>query len=348
MLPIMLARKVTNRITTKKLPPRNQRLSRKLHQIQQQVTPPVQKKSLRRYPALRIISACVISLAASSFYALGQSRHNAQGIDPDGAIFSVTASRADGKKEPITIESLSLYENGVEQKIKNFAFDPSPSKIVLLVDNSQTLPTTVENMKKAVMEFAYEIYDGDQLFVLAYDEKPEIIQEWTDDAKKVEASLTTFRKKGNPYLFDALDASMADVLVPLMPGTKKTAIVIIGDGLDRGSAAAYDKVLARLENENITVYALQIPDRTGGAYRRDHPKAAEVLKQLTEGTGGQLFSFDDPTAAAKAICDELRRNRYLLSYVPLETSTFDAKSIFLVANNGIVVRNKKAQPPNVK
>ncbi|MGH7783038.1 MAG: hypothetical protein ACREO5_04260, partial [Candidatus Binatia bacterium] len=173
-------------------------------------------------------------------------------------------------------------------------------------------------------------------------------QEWTDDAKKMEASLATFRKKGNPYLFDALDAAVGQVLLPLMPGTRKTAIVVIGDGLDRGSKMPWDQVVGRLQNENVTVYALQIPDRTGGAYRRDQPKAAEVLTKLTEGTGGQIFSFDDPRAAARSICDELRRSRYLLSYVPLETSTFDAKSIFLIASDGIVVRNKNGQPPNVK
>jgi Ca-activated chloride channel homolog len=312
------------------------------------VTRQILKRDPYSFRTTKLISAAFALIAVSSVFAPGQSRHSSKGIDTDGAIVSVTASRTDGKKDPITIDSLSLYENGIEQKIKNFAFDPSPSKVVLLVDNSQTLPATVENLKKAVMEFAFEIFDGDQLFILAYDEKPAIIQEWTDDAKKMEASLTTFQKKGNPYLFDALDAATVDVLLPLMPGTRKTAIVVIGDGLDRGSKMAFDKVLGRLESENITVYALQIPDRTGGAYRRDHPKASDVLKQLTEGTGGQLFSFDDPTAAAKSICDELRRNRYLLSYVPLETSTFDAKSIFLVANDGIAVRNKKAQPPNVK
>jgi Ca-activated chloride channel family protein len=312
------------------------------------VTPPTPKKNLLNSPGKRLVALTLAFVGILTVPALAQSRHNSKGIDPDGALFSVTASRTDGKKDPITIDNLSLYENGIEQKIKNFAFDPSPSKIVLLVDNSQTLPTTVEKLKAAVMEFAYEIFDGDQLFILAYDEKPAIIQEWTDDAKKIEAALTTFQKKGNPYLFDGLDAATIDILDPLMPGTKKTAIVIIGDGLDRGSKVAYEKVLGRLENDNITVYALQIPDRTGGAYRRDHPKAADVLKQVTEGTGGQIFSFDDPNAAAKSICDELRRDRYLLSYVPLETSTFDAKSIFLVANEGIVVRNKKAQPPNVK
>ena len=280
---------------------------------------------------------------------IAQSRHAVRGSDADGVIFSVFASRSDSKADPIKVENLSFYENGIEQKIKNFSFDPSPARIVILVDNSQTLPTAVEAMKKAVMEFAYEIFEGDQLFVVAYDEKPEIIQEWTDDAKKMEASLETFRKKGNPYLFDALHAAASEVLLPLMPGTRKTAIVIIGDGLDRGSKTTYDKALAELQNQDITVYALQLPDRTGGAYRRNQPKATQVIEQLTEETGGKAFPFEEAQTAAKSICDELRKNRYLLSYMPVNTSAYDARSLFLVPNGeGISIRMKKTLPPNVK
>ncbi|HYJ90886.1 MAG TPA: hypothetical protein VEV84_06240, partial [Pyrinomonadaceae bacterium] len=132
-----------------------------------------------------------------------QSRHSIQNANSEGAVLNVTAIRTDKKTDPIKLENLYLYENGIEQKIKNFSYDPSPSRIVLIVDNSQTLPVDVEKLKKAVMEFAYEIFEGDQLYVIAYDEKPWIIQDWTDDAKKLEASLTTFQKKGNPYLFDA-------------------------------------------------------------------------------------------------------------------------------------------------
>jgi Ca-activated chloride channel family protein len=203
-------------------------------------------------------------------------------------------------------------------------------------------------MKLAAMEFAYEIFEGDEIFVIAYDEKPEIIQEWTDDAKKIEASLGTFRKKGNPYLFDALDASLREVLQPLMPGTRKTAIVVIGDGLDRGSTAKFDKVLSELQKQSVTVYSLQIPDRTGGAYRRDQPKAKAVISQLTEGTGGKAFPLEEASAAAKFICDELKKNRYLLSYSPVNTSTYDARRIFLLADEGIAVRAKSMHPPNVK
>ena len=280
--------------------------------------------------------------------ATAQSRHSSKGTDLEGTILSVTASRTDGKTEAIKVNNLFLYENGFEQKIRNFALDPSPSRIAILVDNSQTLPTEVEKLKQAAMEFAYEIFDGDQLFVLAFDEKAEIIQEWTDDAKKMEASLATFRKKGQPFLFDALDSTIQEIFLPLMPGTRKTAIVVIGDGLDRGSKVKFDQIMARVQNENITIYGLQLPDRTGGAFRKDGPKPAVALKQLAEGTGGRVFELDEAQNAAKVICDELRRNRYLLSYIPVNTSSYDARRVFLTADEGISVRTKSAQPPNVK
>lgn len=313
---------------------------------QNRPNPPRRPKNRISY-FCRVFACLLVTLIAAGSIS-AQSRRAAQTIESGETVLNVIASRTDKKTDPIKPENLFLYENGIEQKIKNFSYDPSPARIVILVDNSQTLPIDVEKMKKAAMEFAYEIFDGDQLFVIAYDEKPEIVQEWTDDAKKIEASLTGFRKKGNPYLFDAMNAAIKEVLLPLMPGTRKTAIIVIGDGLDRGSKTPFDKLMAELESDNITVYSLKLPDRTGGAYRRDQPKAAEVLTQLAENTGGAIFDFENASDAAKAICDELRRNRYLLSYSSPNTSTYDARRIFLVADQGITVRTKQAHPPNVK
>lgn len=300
-----------------------------------------------KLPFKFVLTSGLVMLASIGL-ANAQSRHSSKGNDLEGTVLSVTASRTDGKTEAIKVNNLFLYENGFEQKIRNFAFDPSPSRIAILVDNSQTLPTEIEKLRGAAMEFAYEIFDGDQLFVLAFDEKAEIVQEWTDDAKKMEASLATFRKKGQPFLFDALDSTIQEIFMPLMPGTRKTAIVIIGDGLDRGSKIKFDQIMSRVQNENITIYGLQLPDRTGGAFRKDGPKPAVALTQLAEGTGGRVFPLEEAQTAAKAICDELRRNRYLLSYIPVNTSSYDARRVFLTADEGIAVRTKTAQPPNVK
>ena len=133
-----------------------------------------------------------------------------------------------------------------------------------------------------------------------------------------------------------------------MPGTRKAVIILVSDGLDRGSSTNFEIALNELQNNNITLYALQIPDRTGGAYRRNQPKAGKVITDLTEGTGGKIFDFDDPQSAAKTICDELRKNRYLLSYSPINASSYDARRVFIVADEGISIRTKNAQPPNIK
>jgi Ca-activated chloride channel family protein len=301
-----------------------------------------------KFPVEKICLA-VLFLALSCNFASGQSRRNATGtLDSDGTILSVVASRTGDAKEPIKPENLFLYENGIEQKIKNFSFDPSPAKILMMVDNSLTVRADVEALKKATMEFAYEIFDGDQLFIVGYDEKPEIIQEWTDDAKKIETSINTFRKKGNSLLFDSLNASVSEILLPLMPGTRKTVVVLISDGLDRGSKTTFEKLLGDLQNQNITVYALQIPDRTGGAFRRNQPKANQVVEQLTEGTGGRAFPIEEAQTAAKFICDELKKNRYLLNYLPTNLSSYEARRVFLIGDEGITLRTKTAQPPNVK
>jgi len=295
------------------------------------------------------ICLLILFLSLGCGFADAQSRRNTTGtLDTDGTILTVVASRTGESKEPIKLENLFLYENGIEQKIKNFSFDPSPAKILMMVDNSLTVRADVEALKKATMEFAYEIFDGDQLFIVGYDEKPEIIQEWTDDAKKVETSINTFRKKGNSLLFDSLSASVSEVLLPLMPGTRKTVVVLISDGLDRGSKTTFEKLLGDLQNQNITVYALQIPDRTGGAFRRNQPKANQVIEQLTEGTGGRVFPIEEAQTAAKFICDELKKNRYLLNYLPTNLSSYESRRVFLIGDEGIALRTKTAQPPNVK
>jgi len=297
--------------------------------------------------ALRIIAG-IFCLSIMAINTAAQSGHSNHGGNLDGEIISVVASREGDNKDPIKIDELYLYENGQQQRIGSLSFDPSPSRIVLLVDNSERLGVGIDKLQKAAMEFAYEIFDGDQLYVLAYDEKAEIIQEWTDDAKKLEASMGTFRQKGNPYLFDALHDTLNEVLMPLIPGTRKTAVVVIGDGLDRGSTTSFEKVLGELQLQNVAVYFLQVTDRTNGVYRRNAPKPNDVVKRLSEGTGGLVFPIDSAQEAAKKICDELRSNRYLLSYFPVNTSSYDQRSVLILGNEGISIRTKKAQPPNIK
>src|SRR6187431_1575266 len=261
-------------------------------------------------------------------FAMGQAGRRPSTSSEGGVMVNVVALRSDKSAAPITSKQLSVYDNNVEQTIRNFTPDPSPARIVLLVDNSLTIRADVEKLERAAREFAYEIYEGDKLLIVGYDEEAEIVSDWTDDAKAIESSLKLFRKKGQPHLFDALRAVIDEALRPLP--AQKRIIVVISDGLDRGSKATFDQTIAELQSENIMVYAVQAVDRTRGAIRRDVPKPKVVIDKLAEGTGGQIFSIDEPQVAAKAICDELRQNRYVLSYVPSSAPFGEARHLLVV------------------
>ena len=261
-----------------------------------------------------------------------------------GILVNVVAARSDKSSAPITAKNFSIYDNNSEQTILNFTPDPSPARIVLLVDNSLTIRAEVEKLERAAREFAYEIYEGDKLLIVGYDEEAEIVADWTDDAKSIEQSLKLFRKKGQPHLFDAASIVIDQALRPI-PGQKRV-MVVISDGLDRGSKTTFEKTLAELQKLDITVYAVQAQDRTRGAIRRDSPKPKQVIDRLVEGTGGAIFSIEEPAVAAKAICDELRKNRYIISYLPSSAPFGEPRSLLVLADEGIAVRAKTAQQPN--
>lgn len=294
-----------------------------------------------RLPNRLALGLVVLLLVAATIAAQSGVKPNASASG--GVMVGVVAKRDDNKTTPVTSKEVSVYDNGMEQSIRNFTIDPSPANIVLLVDNSLTIRADVDKLEQAAREFAYEIYEGDKLLIVGYDEEAEIVSDWTDDAKSIETSLKLFRKKGQPHLFDAIRATIDQAMRPLQG--QKRIIIVISDGLDRGSKATFDATLAELQAENITVYAIQAVDRTRGAIRRDVPKPRVVIDKLVEGTGGQIFSIDQSSDAAKNICDELRKNRYTLSYVPSSAPFGQARSLLVLANQGISIRAKSMQQP---
>src|SRR2546430_17011845 len=185
-----------------------------------------------------VFSLCAACLAATL---LAQAGRRAHPTTEASSALNVVATRANGATNPITSKDISLFDNGVEQTIKNFAPDLSPARIVLLVDNSLTIRADVEKLEAATREFAYEIYDGDKLLIVGYDSNAEIVSDWTDDAKKIETELKSFRKKGDPHLFDAIMAVAGGIFLFLT--AQKGTFVGVSDAPRISSNAKNQKII---------------------------------------------------------------------------------------------------------
>jgi VWFA-related protein len=261
-------------------------------------------------------------------------------------LLSGAANQGEEDDSIIPKSALELFDGGVQQKIEAFMPDPTPARIVVLLDNSSTLQTEVKKLAAVPAAFAPEIYEGDKVMVIGYDIKPEVITDFTDDPTLLQNTLGLLRKTDTPRLFDALNVVVEDVMRPEV-GFSKRVIVVVADGVDRDSKIKFDEILAKLQNENITVYAIKVRDRTRGALRRDSPKPADVLEKLTTGTGGNVFPIDgDIKQSIKEMCDELRKNRYQLTYYPEGINPIN-KRLLLISSSyqTITLRYKGWHPP---
>ncbi|HKQ72670.1 MAG TPA: VWA domain-containing protein [Blastocatellia bacterium] len=262
------------------------------------------------------------------------------------SLLSGDAAKKEEEEKIIPKQVIDIYDGGVRQQIESFSPDPTPARIVVLMDNSLTLQADVKKLASVPAAFAPEIYEGDKVMVIGYDTKPEVITDFTDDPKQLQNTLSLLRKNDTPRLFDSLNVVMEDVLRPEV-GFSKRVIVIVGDGLDRDSRIKFDELLSKLQDENVTVYAVQVRDRTRGALRKDAPKPAEALKKLTDGTGGKIYSIDDEVKdSVKEICDELRNNRYQLTYSPEGINPINKRLLLISSSDATVqLRYKGWHPP---
>lgn len=251
---------------------------------------------------------------------------------------------SEANQPSITRDQLELYDGGISQEIDYFRPDYSPAKMVVLVDNTERMQASMAEMAEAVKALAANLYQGDQMMVIGYDEQPEIIEEFTDDRKKLEAATALFRKKGSPKLSDAIAATVQDVF-RLQIGTTKRILILISDGYDWESTTPFKSALEELERENIVVYVLQTTDRTYGAPRRHALKPADLIEKLTKGTGGRLFPLKESKSAAREILQELSERWFQLTYKPKGVNPINTRRLLIIANDPKVhLRTKMEQP----
>ncbi len=249
----------------------------------------------------------------------------------------------------LTTERLMLFDGGIQQHIEYLRPDRSAAKIVILVDNSQTLRTEPVKLKKIVKEFCNELFEGDEVMIIGFNESADILEDFTGDLKRLHAATEKFQRKGLPKLYDAIAATIEDAFRKQI-GVSKRVILLLSDGYDRGSQVKFEQVMDLLLDENILLYSFQTPDRTYGGIRSREagPKPVDAITKLTENTGGALFKLEDTPKveeAAKQIAEEIKRNWFRISYTPQGISTINARRILLTSGDEkLTLRTKKVHP----
>jgi VWFA-related protein len=295
--------------------------------------------------AIRFIFLVTVGavLCAATFGAAWQS---GKGAGPSRRTMTLNVIVHAPEGRIVTREDIDLYDGGLPQEIESFAKLDSGSRIVLMIDSSESLRAEMPALQKAAEAVVNELYSDDQMMIVGYSEEAFIAQDMTPDLKALQAAAPKIVRKGVPNLYDALIAVSDSLAQAAKSGLEKRAIILVSDGYDSESKTKFAEALRALQDENIVLYALQVSDRTHGALLRDKPKPSAALEQMTAATGGSVFPFDKAEEGAKSIADDLRKNWYRLIYSPSGVTSFEARRLLLMPHDDKIQLKTKSQHPS--
>jgi VWFA-related protein len=223
-----------------------------------------------------------------------------------------------------------ILEDNVPQQLTNFAMGEAPETICMVIEFSNKFQSMYGaawyQTLTAAYGFASTLKPDDYVAVMAYDMRPEILSDFSNDRGKTQEALARLRIAGfsEANLFDAL----ADAEERMKDIEGRKAILLISSGIDTFSKLTFDKTRKILQNDAVPIYAIgllqtarELADARGGMgsiARLDFLQADNQMKTFAKETGGMAF-FPRFYGEFPAIYNEISqslRNQYSLAYNP--------------------------------
>jgi VWFA-related protein len=264
----------------------------------------------------------------------------------------------------LTRDDFLLEEDGRPQTIRYFAQESNlPLTLGLLVDTSLSQRRVLDRERAASYSFLDKMLHAskDVAFVIHFDHEVELLQDITPSHEKLESALRALetpsftRDRGNQspgssgprrggmrggrtLLYDAVFLA-SDELMKKQQGRK--AIVVLSDGVDRGSKETLEQAIESAQRADTVVYSILFADDEprgdfggfggrggmgrhggGGRYPQEaRPDGKKVLERISRQTGGRMFEVSKKQTIEHIydqVQDELR-SQYNLGYTPDKT-----------------------------
>ncbi len=248
----------------------------------------------------------------------------------------------------LTRKDFRVFEDGREQPLSDLALRRVPVDVALMVDSSSSAAANFEDFRRAVGEFATRLAAEDRLSLIKFDDRVEVLQDWTRSRTQLRRSLSRLTTGVFTRFYDALFLASREQFAAAAGGRR--AVVVLTDGIDSGRGyASGDVALKSLLEAQVAVYVIRnteierarkkaeldtllAGDESAVRFNElrigDLQQSLKVLDAsernldgLTRATGGRLYKpkgFDALDAVYTEVAEELRQ-QYALYYTPTDT-----------------------------
>ena len=202
-----------------------------------------------------------------------------------------------------------LTEDDVPQNVSYFEAEEIPLEIVVAVDISGSMASSMPQLKQALKRFVRAFKPTDRVTLIGFNHQVYVLRQRETNRAALESSIDGLVASGSTALYDAVLKSL-DLLGPEV---QRRAVIVFSDGDDQASLTTAEPVERRVRASDAVPYFITLDG--GGDDRR-------VLTRLADLGGGRAFSIGRITEldqSLDAIREELE-NQYLIGYTPANST----------------------------
>jgi Ca-activated chloride channel homolog len=210
-------------------------------------------------------------------------------------------------------ENFFLYENNHQETIKSFSTEDAPVSIGVIFDLSGSMSNKVIRARDSILEFMKTSNPQDEFFVIGFNDRPELIEDFTSSVDQIEARLAIVKAEHRTALLDAIYFGLNKMK---QAKYERKALLVVSDGGDNRSRYTEGEVRSVVRESGVQIYSIGIFDPY--AATTEERMGPLLLNDISDETGGRLFRVDDISEMgdiATKISAELR-NEYVLGYTP--------------------------------
>lgn len=251
----------------------------------------------------------------------------------DSDLVTLTAAVTDSRGRYVANlkqSDFTVFEDGVRQDLAFFGTgDRVPVSLGIVFDTSGSMIDKIEGVQDAIEHFVKSVGTGDEIFLVRFSDIAQIVQNFTDDRRRILRSVEQLEPQGGTALYDAIFLGLQRVAEGRH---RKRALLLVTDGNDTASSVSLESALAAARKSEVTIYALGIGHGERGSFGHDpHGVFGQVkdtvdmrvLRAFAEPTGGAAYFLENAheggrdriDEAAAEIAAELKQ-QYTLGYRP--------------------------------
>jgi len=212
-------------------------------------------------------------------------------------------------------DNFFIYENNALQRIKSFSSEDTPVSIGIIFDLSGSMSNKILRARDSIVEFLHTANPQDEFFVVAFNDRPNIVVDYTNNVDDVDARMVMLKPQNRTALIDAVYLGL-DKLKDAK--YERKALLIISDGGDNRSRYTEGELRKAVRESDVQMYAIGIFDQN--APTEEERNGPALLMDMCDQTGGRLFHVTDVAEMgdiASRISAELR-NEYVIGYKPTD------------------------------